>query len=189
MKNTHFTLNHLFDLSTVSICCCKCIFFPLPQFVNNEVEAMAIDQAITNSNAPMKRALNLVILTGLQELLTKGIQIEESPVKTMEALEIAGLQKPGLEQNKKMKLVMFKNMKIIFVECFLSEPATEASKRTPPCTKHLGKGLCKVWSEEVARNMLPSIISNTNMHRKSWIATFSNQQHWVSMINRNDLVG
>ena len=88
-----------------------------------------------------------------RELLTKVFKDDEPPVEAMEALNCAGLEKPGLEQNKKLNLMTVKIIKIIFTECFLSEPENEASKRPPPCPKDLGKGIHKLGSEEVSENM------------------------------------
>ena len=127
------------------------------------------------------------LIPHFKELLTKVFQTQKSPVKVLKILHLPGLQKPGLQQHKKLKLMSVEFIKLLGTEIFVSETVHEISKREAYKPKNVAKLLSKLRSEDVAGNVLPSILSCSNMNRKSWIATISNQQHQIQQSNRIDL--
>ena len=114
------------------------------------------------------------LIPHFKELVTKVFQTQKSPIKALKILLLTSLQKPGLQQHKKLKLMSVEFIKLLGAEIFVSETVHEISKREACKPKNLGKLLSKLRSEDVAGNVLPSILSCPNTNGKSWIAMISN---------------
>ena len=107
---------------------------------------------------------------GFQQLLTKVINIEESPVEKLKILHSTGLQKPEIQQQKKLKLMSVEFIKLLVTKMSVSKEDQKINEMEPSSTKKLRKCLCKLRSD----NMLSNILSCKNKNRKIWIAAFIN---------------
>ena len=96
----------------------------------------------------------------MEGLFAKILNVKESPVKELKILHLTGFQKPGFQQNKKLKLMSVEFIKFLDAESSALKTENKINERGLPKPKKLGKHLSKLRSDDAADNTLSSILSH-----------------------------